>query len=287
VFREALSRNGIEVRGAVRVRELHPGEVADLTQGNLAEKAPPATVLASRDSLPLADSLKVMLKVSQNLHAEMLLRTLGHEQRQIGSVEAGLAVIGEFLKEMGVPEDDVLLRDGSGLSRQSLVTPAALTILLRVMYDSPHRDLWMDLLPIAGTDGSLQHRLSGNILEDLARAHHVGAEHFRGLPARLHVLIAVAGDLVSTGSDATHDSGEALGNPPEDEEGCAYVPGCERLQNPLHVRWDPALAQFPFGACDMRRQREDLEVVLDIHGHRVHRARAGQTVVQRQIVHGT
>ena len=67
VFREALSGNGIEVRGAVRTRELHPGEVADLAQGDLAEKAPPTTVLASRDSLPLADSLKVMLKVSQNL----------------------------------------------------------------------------------------------------------------------------------------------------------------------------------------------------------------------------
>ena len=170
VFREALSRNGIEVRGAVRVREIHRGEVADLTQGNPAEKAPPATVLASRDSLPLADSLKVMLKVSQNLHAEMLLRTLGREQRQIGSVEAGLAVIGEFLKEKGVPEDDVLLRDGSGLSRQSLVTPAALTTLLRVMYDSPHRDLWMDLLPIAGTDGSLQHRLSGKTVAGRVRA---------------------------------------------------------------------------------------------------------------------
>ena len=100
----------------------------------------------------------------------MLLRTLGHEQRQIGSVEAGLAVIDDFLKENGVPEDDVLLRDGSGLSRQSLVTPSALTTLLRVMYSSPHRDVWMDLLPVAGTDGSLLNRLRGRRARGRVRA---------------------------------------------------------------------------------------------------------------------
>ena len=170
VFRDALARNGIELRGALRARQLHPAEVADLTQGEPPSPASPFTVLAARDSLPLADSLKVMLKVSQNLHAEMLLRTLGREQRQIGSVEAGLAVIGEFLKEHGIREDDVMLRDGSGLSRQSLVTPSALTRLLRAMYDSPHRDVWMDSLPVAGTDGSLLNRLRGRTVRGRVRA---------------------------------------------------------------------------------------------------------------------
>jgi serine-type D-Ala-D-Ala carboxypeptidase/endopeptidase (penicillin-binding protein 4) len=170
VFRDALQRNGIEVRGTVRVRERHPAEVPDLLRGALNEKAQPVTVLASRDSLPLAESLKVTLKVSQNLHAEMLLRTLGRELRQLGSVEAGLAAIGEFLKEKGISEDSVLLRDGSGLSRQSLVTPSALTSLLRVMYGSPHRDVWLDLLPLAGTDGSLLNRLQGGSVMGRVRA---------------------------------------------------------------------------------------------------------------------
>jgi D-alanyl-D-alanine carboxypeptidase/D-alanyl-D-alanine-endopeptidase (penicillin-binding protein 4) len=118
----------------------------------------------------LTESLKVTLKVSQNLHAEMLLRTLGQEQRQVGSVEAGLAVINEFLKGHGVGEEDVLLLDGSGLSRQSLATPSALTTLLRAMYDSPQRDAWLDMLPLAGTDGSLLNRLRGNGLFGKVRA---------------------------------------------------------------------------------------------------------------------
>ena len=170
VFREALARNGIEVRGTTRVRQLQPGEVRNLTQGEPDESSPPVKVLASRESLPLADSLKVMVKVSQNLHAEMLLRTLGRERRGVGSVEAGMEVIGEFLAEHGVPEDDVMLRDGSGLSRQSLLTPSALTTLLRVMNDSPHRGVWMDLLPTAGTDGSLLNRLRGRSVRGRVRA---------------------------------------------------------------------------------------------------------------------
>ena len=194
VFREALARNGIEVRGTVRTRALPPGEVADLGQGDLVEKKSPTTVLAFRDSLPLTDSLKVMLKVSQNLHAEMLLRTLGHEQRQVGSVDAGLAVIGDFLKEHRIPEDDVLLRDGSGLSRQSLVTPASLTTLLRVMYESPHRDVWIDLLPVAGTDGSLLHRLRGSTLRGRVRAKTGG---LAGVAALAGYAPNAAGDMLA------------------------------------------------------------------------------------------
>lgn len=194
VFREALVRNGVEVRGTTRVRRLQPGDVPDLTRGESDDDPPSNKVLAGRDSLPLADSLKVMLKVSQNLHAEMLLRTLGHEQRGIGSVEAGLAVIGDFLKENGIPQDDVLLRDGSGLSRQSLVTPSALTRLLRVMYESPHRDLWIDLLPVAGRDGSLLHRLRG---KSVAGRVHAKTGGLAGVAALAGYAPNARGDMLA------------------------------------------------------------------------------------------
>jgi D-alanyl-D-alanine carboxypeptidase/D-alanyl-D-alanine-endopeptidase (penicillin-binding protein 4) len=124
----------------------------------------------------------------------MLLRTLGHEQRQVGSVDAGLAVIGDFLKEHRIPEDDVLLRDGSGLSRQSLVTPASLTTLLRVMYESPHRDVWIDLLPVAGTDGSLLHRLRGSTLRGRVRAKTGG---LAGVAALAGYAPNAAGDMLA------------------------------------------------------------------------------------------
>lgn len=159
LLRQELARRGIEVKGGVRVLRLHPFEVADL-QGMSAPPTPPSReVLAQHESAPLAESLKVILKVSQNLHAEMLLRTLGRERRHLGSAEAGLEELKQFLTEIGVKEDAVVLRDGSGLSRQDLVTPSAMVALLRYMYRSEQGALWTELLPLAGADGTLAERL--------------------------------------------------------------------------------------------------------------------------------
>ena len=158
---QELTRRGVEVKGKVQVRRQYPAEAANLREAPAPIPSAAPTVLASRQSLPLAESLKVILKVSHNLHAEMLLRTLGRQRRNVGSVQAGLEEVGEFLKEIGLEEGNVALRDGSGLSRQSLVTPSAMVALLRYLYNSPQRGLWMDLLPMAGTDGSLTERLRG------------------------------------------------------------------------------------------------------------------------------
>jgi D-alanyl-D-alanine carboxypeptidase/D-alanyl-D-alanine-endopeptidase (penicillin-binding protein 4) len=49
--------------------------------------------------------------------------------------------------------------DGSGLGRNSLVTPQLVTKLLQREYASPDRELWVSLLPVGGEDGTLEHRL--------------------------------------------------------------------------------------------------------------------------------
>ena len=76
-------------------------------------------------------------------------------------MEAGGAEINQFLKEIGVKKDAIVLRDASGLSRQNLVTPSAIVALLGHMYESDQSALWLALLPIAGEDGTLQGRLKG------------------------------------------------------------------------------------------------------------------------------
>jgi len=162
-FKQELARQGVEVTGSVQVRRLEASTVADLkgAPGANASRVPSAAALATRQSLPFAESLKVILKASQNLHAEMLLRTLGRERRGVGSMEAGLEEVNGFLKEIGVRDGDASLTDGSGLSRQTLVTPAAMVALLRRMDQSEYGSLWKGLLPVAGRDGSLGERLKG------------------------------------------------------------------------------------------------------------------------------
>ena len=53
------------------------------------------------------------------------------------------------------------LQDGSGLSRSDLVTPHGLVSLLAAMDRHPHAAAFRDSLPVAGVDGTLEHRMRG------------------------------------------------------------------------------------------------------------------------------
>lgn len=165
-LRKELAQRGIAVSGRLEVRRVEPAEVSDLEgaplSGGTDAAADAGTLLAEHVSLPLSESLRVMLKVSQNLHAEMLLRTLGRERRGVGSAEAGLAAIGDFLSSNNIPSRGLVLRDGSGLSRQNMISPEAMTALLKHMYRSEQGGAaWTALLSEAGVDGTLRNRLRG------------------------------------------------------------------------------------------------------------------------------
>lgn len=142
---EALRLKGVMVSGQPLARHAFPGA------------PPPApaegTVLAQRESPPLKEDLRVTAKVSQNLHAETLLRIVGQ-----GSRRAGLDEMRLFLEEAGIDPAECSFRDGSGLSRYNLVTPQAIASLLLYMEKSPQRELWEGFLPLAGVDGSLRER---------------------------------------------------------------------------------------------------------------------------------
>ena len=89
----------------------------------------------------------------------MLLRTLGAEFKGIGTDDAGLSVVKEFLIEAGIESDQVKLNDGCGLSRDNLVTPRFQTSLLQFLSTRPYFDLFLNTLAVSGTDGTLRHRL--------------------------------------------------------------------------------------------------------------------------------
>jgi D-alanyl-D-alanine carboxypeptidase/D-alanyl-D-alanine-endopeptidase (penicillin-binding protein 4) len=98
------------------------------------------------------------LKPSQNLYTELLLRTLGkvapaqtEESNSMRTSEgAGLEVVKAFLKEAGVNSSGLVLSDGSGLSRNDMVTAEATLQLLTYMSRHQHATVFRDALPIAG-----------------------------------------------------------------------------------------------------------------------------------------
>jgi D-alanyl-D-alanine carboxypeptidase/D-alanyl-D-alanine-endopeptidase (penicillin-binding protein 4) len=149
LFRDALLRRGVSVGGVARAVHRREGDPSTTAFG---------VELARHTSLPLIEDLKIINKVSQNLHAEIALREVARKRYGVGSLQGGLDELTEFLTEIGVPEKQYNFEDGSGLSRLTLVTPVAVTRLLTYMLGTPYREAWIDTLPVAGDDGSLRLR---------------------------------------------------------------------------------------------------------------------------------
>jgi D-alanyl-D-alanine carboxypeptidase/D-alanyl-D-alanine-endopeptidase (penicillin-binding protein 4) len=117
-------------------------------------------VLASHISPPLIEDMTVTMKVSQNLHAEITLRTLGKLLARDGSLGQGTRVVRQFLISIGVRPQDFFFFDGSGLSNQDLITPRAATTLLAYASRQPWGASWRSTMPVAGVDGTLSSRFT-------------------------------------------------------------------------------------------------------------------------------
>jgi serine-type D-Ala-D-Ala carboxypeptidase/endopeptidase (penicillin-binding protein 4) len=116
-------------------------------------------VLATHTSAPLAEDVVVTNKVSQNLHAELLLRQLGLARGRDGTIAQGAHVVRSFLTtNVGIDKDDFAFLDGSGLSGHDLVTPRATARLLQYASGQPWFADWKKSLPVGGVDGSLVER---------------------------------------------------------------------------------------------------------------------------------
>jgi D-alanyl-D-alanine carboxypeptidase/D-alanyl-D-alanine-endopeptidase (penicillin-binding protein 4) len=124
-------------------------------------------VLASHVSAPLAEDVTLTLKVSQNLHAELLLHRLGLLNSCPGGPTVGGArMVRAFLLNAGLDGDDFLFYDGSGLSGHDLVTPRATAQLLAYATKQPWFTQWKAALPVGGEDGSLASRFPDPPLKD-------------------------------------------------------------------------------------------------------------------------
>ncbi|MFZ0639763.1 MAG: D-alanyl-D-alanine carboxypeptidase/D-alanyl-D-alanine-endopeptidase [Candidatus Acidiferrales bacterium] len=182
VLKQMLLARGIRVTGDARAQhappppENPPTESPSLAPSSDAP-APAPLVLAEHDSPPLIEIVRVLNKVSENQHAEILLRTVAKEQTGMGSLAGGLAIEQKFLTSIGVAPGDVLVDDGSGLSRGNLVTPRAVVALLEYVRQQPWGDAFVTTLPVAGVDGTLEHRLIGTPAEGRIQAKTGSVEH--------------------------------------------------------------------------------------------------------------
>jgi D-alanyl-D-alanine carboxypeptidase/D-alanyl-D-alanine-endopeptidase (penicillin-binding protein 4) len=168
-----LVQRGVEVRGL-------PVELQDGTI-----KVAPMTrrVLVESQSPPLREIATTMMKVSQNLYAETLLKTIGAVKTgATGSAEAGLAVAREIFAGWGITPGSYVQVDGSGLSRYDFVTAEMIVTLLERMHKDPrHHDAFVATLPIAGTDGTISTRMKDTRAEANALAKTGSIANVRAL----------------------------------------------------------------------------------------------------------
>lgn len=122
-------------------------------------------------SPPLRDLVAAMMKPSQNLETNLLFAQVGEARRKAEtpawrrSEDLAVDALKEFLAEVGVGPDDVIFEDGSGLSRNNLITAAATVKLLRFMAGHPEGAAFYASLPVAGRDGTLRRRMIGTPAE--------------------------------------------------------------------------------------------------------------------------
>ena len=177
-FKEALLRRGISVTGSATAAHRDPNGTGDfigeraetlrLERSNLATVEAPITgnrVLATHISVPVAEDIAVTNKVSQNLHAELLLRLLGKVFARDGSLAQGARVVRQFLVNAGISDQDFFFYDGSGMSMDDRIAPRAYTQLLSYAARQPWGAEFRATLPVAGVDGTLTNRFKNSPLK--------------------------------------------------------------------------------------------------------------------------
>jgi D-alanyl-D-alanine carboxypeptidase/D-alanyl-D-alanine-endopeptidase (penicillin-binding protein 4) len=180
-FLEALRGRGVTVAGGTATRHRFPNDTGEFageraeplkleprSGGELQTVAAPQQnrrILAAHISPPVAEDITVINKVSQNLHAELLLRLLGKVHGKDGSFAQGTRVVRQFLVGAGVDDADFFLYDGSGLSPEDKIAPRALTKLLTYAARQNWGTAWRETLPVAGVDGTLAGRFRKSPLQ--------------------------------------------------------------------------------------------------------------------------
>jgi D-alanyl-D-alanine carboxypeptidase/D-alanyl-D-alanine-endopeptidase (penicillin-binding protein 4) len=165
-FKSLLEARGVRVSGEVVVRHrvLRPADDPAVRNGAPPARPPEAEALARLTPPPLAADIVHTNKVSQNLHAELLLRRVGRHEGT-GSIADGLAAVRAMLGRAGVPRAAYDFSDGSGMSSYNRVAPRGMVIFLRWAAAQPWGAAWRSSLPVGGVDGTLAKRFHGTSLE--------------------------------------------------------------------------------------------------------------------------
>ena len=200
VLKRLLEDRGVRVDGIARAR-------------HEAKTKEDPTVLAEHVSVPLSDAVKLINKISQNLHTEMLLRTVARQTGTWATDDDLMKVPQDFYASAGIDPDDVIQSDASGLSRHDLVTPRAIVALLTFAQKQPWFGTYFNSLPVAGVDGTLEDRMKNTPAAGHIHAKTGSVEHVRTLSGFADTLSGrylIFSFLSNNQAGKNHEAADAL-----------------------------------------------------------------------------
>jgi D-alanyl-D-alanine carboxypeptidase/D-alanyl-D-alanine-endopeptidase (penicillin-binding protein 4) len=170
-----------------------------------------ARLVASRESRSLAEVIRDINKFSNNVMARQVFLTVGAEASgQPGNGARAAQAIRGFLAGRGQAMPELVLENGSGLSRSERIAPANLAAMLADAWRSPLMPELMSSLPIAGVDGTTRgrraaagaaHIKTGMLADVRAIAGYVVANS-----GRRYVIVAIINDPAARGAQRAHDA---------------------------------------------------------------------------------
>lgn len=129
----------------------------------------PVAAFSEHLSEPLSKQLRDMNKRSDNLLARHVMLSMSPSfPNQAATAEGARNRMREWLRRKGLRTGLVGVDSGSGLSRNERATPQAMVYLLTKAAMGPHSKLFMQTLPVAGVDGTLEGRFHGGTAQGQA-----------------------------------------------------------------------------------------------------------------------
>ncbi|HJV53204.1 MAG TPA: D-alanyl-D-alanine carboxypeptidase/D-alanyl-D-alanine-endopeptidase [Noviherbaspirillum sp.] len=123
---------------------------------------PSARLVAQWESAPLPEVIRDINKFSNNVMARLLLLAIAnHQPGPPANPERGAAAIRAWLVAKGIDAPELVIDNGSGLSRSERISAATMGRLLEAAFRAPTMPEFIASMPLAGYDGTMRQRVNG------------------------------------------------------------------------------------------------------------------------------